>query len=165
MTNNLIGEFRSIPPGPFFITLEENSTTSHRIILPTQLRRPLLPVVDQPELIWLRNDPQNCIQLHPAPVLYAVIEEQISNSNQEDRPQRRKQLYRDFSVIEVNKDFRMTMPKLVDLPTSFGWDNCLRAVIVGFGKYAWLFSEVAYNRYLAFQEAGVNPAQLFQEIS
>ncbi len=164
MNSNPVGEYRAIPPGPHFIALEENSASSHRIILPAPLRRPLLPVTDQPELIWLRNDKQNCLQIHPAPVLYAIIEDRIGQLPEQDRPALRRQLYRDFSVIEVNKDYRLTLPKLVDLPTSFAWDNCLRAVVIGFGKYAWLFSEVAFNRYLALQESADNPAQLFQEI-
>ena len=165
LNTTTIGECRSIPPGPYFVALEENSLSSHRIILPAQLRKPLLPVVDQPELIWLRNDDQNCLQIHPAPVLYAILEERIAESPETERPALRRQLYRDFSVIEVNKDFRLTLPKLADLPTTFGWENCMRAAIIGFGKYAWVFSEVAYNRYLALLDSSDNLAQTLQEIS
>lgn len=165
MNTTTIGECRSIPPGPFFVALEENSVSSHRIILPAPLRKPLLPVAEQPELIWLRNDKQNCLQLHPAPILYAILEERIAQSTEEERPALRRQLYRDFSVIEVNKDFRLTMPKLADLPSTFGWENCMRAVILGFGKYAWLYSEVAYNRYLSTLDTNDNLAQTLQEIS
>ncbi|MDK9699389.1 MAG: hypothetical protein OEM52_04460 [bacterium] len=163
--NALNGENRVIPPGPFFITLEENSAVSHRIVIPALLRRGLLPVNEQPELIWLRNDKVNALQLHPAPVLYAILEERIAELPEEERPLRRRQWYRDFYVIEVNKDYRLTLPKLADLPTSYAWDNCLRAVIVGFGKYAWLFSEVAYNRYLAGLEPQDSLATTFQEFA
>ena len=96
MNSNPKGEFRSIPPGPFFITIEENSVASHRITLPVPIRKGLIPVPEQPELVWLRNDSQNCLQLHPAPLLYAIIEERIAQLPEGERPEMRSALYRDF---------------------------------------------------------------------
>ncbi|MCX7836264.1 MAG: hypothetical protein N2450_09405 [bacterium] len=159
------GTIEYIIPGPIFLSLEENSTNSYRFTIPVNLRKGLVPNPAQPELVWIRNDRNHCLQIHPVPFLIPAIEEQILSLPLEERARKRQLYYQNWSVIEVTKDYRCTLPKLADLPTSYAFENCQRIVIVGFGKYAYLFSEVAYYKYLSENEREIDTAALLEGIA
>lgn len=154
-----------IIPGPVFLAIEENGPNSYRFTIPVNLRKGLVPNPAQPELVWIRNDRYNCLQIHPVPFLIPAIEEQILSLPLEERAKKRQIYYRGWSVLEVTKDYRCTLPKLADLPTTYGYENCQKIVIVGFGKYAYLFSEVAYYRYLSEADRDSDTAALLEGIA
>lgn len=153
-----------IVPGPILAVIEENGTNSYRFTIPAILRKGLVPNPAQPELIWLKNERKNCLQIHPVAFLIPAIEEQILSLPLDDRPKRRQMLYQNWQVLEVTKDYRCTLPKLADLPSAFAFENCQRIAILGFGKYAYLFSEVAYYKYLSENEPYQDTASLLEGI-